>query len=94
MRDRLPPRALLALARISQRLLRRALGDADALQADGEAGAVHHREHAGHALVLFADEEADGAAVVAIDHGAGRRGMDAHLVLERMRAHVVARAVR
>ena len=46
-----------------------------------------------HALVLLADEEADGAAFVAVDHGAGGRGVDAELVLDRMRAHVVARAV-
>ena len=86
--------ALLALARIGHRLLRRALGDRHALQADREPRAVHHGEHAGHALVFLADEEADGAAFVAVDHGAGGRGMNAELVLDRMRAHVVARAVR
>ena len=56
-----------------QRLLRRALGDADALQADREARMVHHREHAGEPAVLLADEVADRAAVVAVDHRAGRR---------------------
>ena len=50
--------ALLALARIGHCLLQCALGDADALQADREPRAVHHREHAGHAFVLFADEVA------------------------------------
>ena len=49
--------ALPALARVGERLLRRALGDADALQADREARLVHHREHAGHAAVLLADED-------------------------------------
>ena len=86
--------ALLALARIAKRLLQRALGDRHALQADRQPRPVHHGEHAGHALVLLADEVADRAAVIAIDHGAGGRGMDAELVLDRMRAHVIARAVR
>ena len=84
---------LLAVARVAHGLLQRAFGDRHALQADGEPRAVHHREHAQHALVFFADQPAGGAAFVAIDHGAGRRGMDAHLVLDRMGAHVVARAV-
>src|SRR5579875_3706254 len=87
-------RALLALARIADRLLGRALGDRHALQADGKPRAIHHREHARHALVLFADEKTGRAALVAIDHGAGRRGVDAELVLDRMGAHIVASPVR
>ena len=67
-------------------LLGRALGDADALQADREARVVHHREHAGEAAVLLADQLADRAAVVAIDHRAGRRAVNAELVLDRMRS--------
>ena len=86
--------ALLALARIGERLLGRALGDRDALQRDREPRLVHHGEHAGHAAVLLADEEAGGAAAVAVDHGAGRGGVNAELVLDRMRARVVARAER
>ena len=82
--------ALLALARIGERLLGSALGDADALQRDREPRLVHHREHAGEAAVLLADQEAGGAALVAEHHGAGGRAVDAHLVLDRMRAHVVA----
>src|SRR5450759_791071 len=82
--------ARLALARITQRLLRRQLRDRHTLQADRKPRAVHHREHAEHALVLFADEVADRAALVAVNHGAGGRAMDAELVLDRMRAHVVA----
>ena len=62
--------------------------------ADREPREVHHREHAGEAAILLADQIADRAAVIAIDHGAGRRGVDAELVLDRMRAHVVARAER
>ena len=84
--------ALAAFARIGDRLLRGTFGNADALQADGEAGAVHHREHASHARILFADKVADRAAIIAEHHRAGRRTMDAELVLDRMRAHVVARA--
>ena len=49
---------------------------------------------AGHAAVFLADQETGGAAIVAVDHGAGRRAMDAELVLDRMGAHVVARAER
>src|SRR5215472_7413507 len=89
--------ALFALTRVGERLLGRALGDRDALQPDRQARLVHHGEHAGHAAVLLADQEPGGAAVVAIDHGAGRRGMNAELVLDRMGAGVVAlteRAVR
>ena len=84
--------ALLAVARILQRLLGRALGDADALQADREAGEVHHREHAGEPAVLLADQVADRAALIPVHHGAGRGGVNAELVLDRMRAHVVMRA--
>ena len=62
--------------------------------ADRQPRLVHHREHAGQAAVLLADEIADGAALVAEDHGAGRRAVDAELVLDRMRAHVVALAER
>ena len=86
--------ALAALARIGERLLGGAFGDADALQADRQPRPVHHGEHAGHAGILFADDEAGGAAVVAEDHRAGRRAVDAELVLDRMRAHVVAGAGR
>ena len=45
------------------------------------------------AAVLLADEPADGAATVAVDHRAGRRGMDAELVLDAAAAHVVRRSV-
>ena len=48
----------------------------------------------GHAGIFFADQKAGRAAVVAEDHGAGRRAMDAELVLDRMGANVVARAER
>ena len=82
--------ALPAFARIGERLLGRTLGDRDPLQAHRKPRLVHHGEHAGHAAVLLADEEAGGAAAVAVDHGAGGRGVNAELVLDRMRARVVA----
>ena len=82
--------ALAALARVVERRLRRPLGDADSLQADREAGIVHHREHAVHAAVLFAQQVADRAALVAVHHGAGGRAVNAELVLDRVAAHVVA----
>src|SRR4029077_12411249 len=86
--------ARAAFARILHGLLRRGLGDRYALQADREPRLVHHGEHAGHAAVLLADQETGRAALIAIHHGAGRRRMDAELVLDRMGAHVVARARR
>ena len=85
---------MLALAGVSQRLLGGGFGDADALHADRQPRAVHHGEHAGHAGILFADQKADGAAFVAENHGAGRRAVDAELVLDRMGAHVIALARR
>ncbi len=83
--------ALDALPGEVARLLVGALGDGDALQPDIEPRIVHHREHALHAAVLLADEEADGAAIVAVGEHAGRAGMDAELMLEADAAHVVAR---
>ena len=85
-----PRRPWTRLAGVGQRLLVGALGDAEALMADGEARVVHHREHAAHALVLLADQQADRTVDVAIGHDAGRAGVDAQLVLERDAAQVVA----
>ena len=86
--------ALPALARVGHRLLRGGFGDADALQADRKPRAVHHGEHAGHAGILLADEVADRAALIAENHRAGRRAVDAELVLDRMGANVIAGAGR
>ena len=84
--------ALHALARIGHCALVGAIGEADALHANAEAGEVHHHEHVLEAAILFADEVTDRAAVIA--EGENRRGarVDAELVLERHAAHVVARA--
>ena len=53
---------------------------------------VHHREHAGEALVFLADEVADRTAVVAEAHHAGRTRVNAQLVLDGDRIDVVALA--
>ena len=82
--------ALAALARIGERLLGRALGDADALQPDGEPRIVHHREHRHEPLVGLADEIGDGALAIAVSHRAGRRSLDAELVLNAGAAQIVA----
>ena len=76
---------------VSERLLKRALRDRDALHADIEPAAIHHREHAGKPLVLLADKKARRAAMIAIDHRAGGRGMDAELMLQRDAMDIVAR---
>src|SRR5689334_5945772 len=86
--------ALAALARISDCLLRRAFGNAYALQTDRKSRAIHHREHAMHAGILFTDQKSGGAAGIAEHHGASRRAMNAELVFDRVRAHVVARPER
>src|SRR5579863_4595148 len=84
--------ALDALARVGSRLLIGALADRHALQADMQPRHVHHDEHGLEATVLLAYQRADGAAVVAIGHDAGRAGVDAELVLEADAAQIVARA--
>ena len=86
--------ALAALARIGMGLLRRALRDRHALQADRETRIVHHREHAVEPAVFLADQPAGRAAIVAVHHRAGRRAVNAELVLDRMAARIVARADR
>ena len=71
--------ALTAVKRIGQRVLIGPLGDADALDPDGEAGGVHHHEHMGQALIGLADQFGGRAL---IGHHAGGRGVDAQLVLD------------
>src|SRR5690606_31479466 len=78
---------LQALARVAQRVLVRALGQAQALQADAQARGVHHGEHRLEAAVFLTDQPAFGAVEV---HHAGGRALDAHLVLDRATAHRVA----
>ncbi|MNQ77520.1 hypothetical protein D3C85_923900 [compost metagenome] len=83
--------ALTAVQGIGEGVLIGALGDADALDADGQAGGVHHDEHMGQALVRTADQFGAGAL---IGHDAGGRGVDAQLVLDADRVEGVAFAQR
>ena len=62
-------------------------GDAEPLDADAEAGRIHHREHVPHALVRQPDQPA--RCLLEIDHR-GRRRLDPHLVLDRAAGHPVA----
>ena len=90
--------ALPPFVGVGERLLECGFRDAHALHADGKAGIVHHGEHAGEAAVFLANEPADSAfrqvfrEAVAVDHGAGRRGMDAELVLQPRTEDIVALA--
>ncbi len=79
--------ALQPLAGIGERALIGHLGDPEPLQPDAEPRRVHHGEHGAHALVRPADQPADGAVEA---ERAGRRGADAHLVLEGGAGHGVA----
>ena len=77
--------ALRAVLGILDRLLRGGFSHSHALHADRKPGIVHHREHAGEALVFFPNKPADSAffiskLAVTIDHGAGWRAMDTELV--------------
>ena len=85
-------RALDALSGIGQGLLVGALGQAQPLVTDGQAGIVHHGEHAAHALILLAEEKAHRTVVVTVGHDAGGARLDAQLVLQRDAAQIVAAA--
>src|SRR3546814_8873546 len=74
------------------RLLIGALGQCHSLHADGEPCVVHHGEHAGYALVLFADQVADRAARIAVGHHCSGRGLDAQFMLDRHAAQIVVRS--
>ena len=85
---------LHALARVGERGLKGAVGDRKTLHADREAGRVHHDEHVLEALVLFADQVSDRAALFAVVNRARRRRMDSQLVLDGGAYDVVALAER
>ena len=82
--------ALPAFLRIGQCMLIGRFGDCHALRADQQAGVVHHREHAGEAAIFLADQRADGAAVFAIGHDAGRAAVNAELFLDADAMRIVA----
>src|SRR5262249_14155362 len=83
---------LPALVRVGDRVVDRALGDADGLRGDAEARVVERPERDVHALVLLADQVVGGDADVLEDRLAGRRALDAELVFEL--ADAEARPVR
>ena len=71
--------ALLALLRVFERRLISRLAHGNALKADIQPRRVHHREHAGQALVGFADQPARGAVIL---HHAGGGGVDTDLLFQ------------
>ncbi len=77
--------------RIGNRILASDIGQAETLHADGQPFDVHHAEHRGQATVFVADEIT--LRIVEIEH-AGRRALDAHLVLDRAGHDVIALADR
>ena len=80
---------LQTLPGIGQPSLKSGLGNTKPLQADLEAGIVHHGEHAGQALVGLPHQPALGTVEI---HHAGRSTLDAHLVLQRPAAQRIALA--
>jgi hypothetical protein len=83
--------ALAAVLGVGNGILVGDLALGEALEADAEAGGVHHDEHGGEALFLLADEIAGGFVVV---HHAGGVAVNAHLVLDRTADETVAVAQR
>ena len=73
---------LPALARVGGGVVGRALGDPDGLGGDAEARVVERAERDGEALALGADQVLVRDADVVEDRLAGRRALDAELVLE------------
>ena len=67
--------------RVRKSLLRRPFADLDPLIADIYARIVHHGEHRHQAAIFGTNQFADAFVIVAIAHDAGRRGVDAELVL-------------
>ena len=84
--------ALHPLPRVGHRFLIGALGGTETLQAHLEARLVHHREHAGEALILLAHQIANRSAVVAVGHDTGGTTVNTQLVLNGDRVGVVALA--
>jgi hypothetical protein len=80
-----------AVARIRHRVLVGDLGDAQALHADTEPGAVHHHEHRIQALVRLTHQPAYRPIE---DDLAGRVAVDAHLFLDAGAVQSVALADR
>ena len=86
--------ALLAFLRVGQCLLIGPIGNADAFEADTQPRLIHHREHALHAAIFFADQVTDRAAIIAHRHDAGGGGVNAELVLDATGKDIIACAKR
>ena len=84
----LEPAPLAAVLGVGGGALIGGLAQSQALEADAEAGAVHHREHAAQPLVRRADQVALSLLEV---HHAGRRPVDAHLLLDGAAGDTVGR---
>ena len=87
-------RALDSFLRVCDRVLESGRGVPQALHPHFHAGLVHHLEHDPHAFALLAQKFADAVSVLAEVQGAGRRSLDAHLVLDVPRLDVVELAQR
>ena len=87
----LSPAPLAAVLGVGRGALVGGLAEPQALQADAQARAVHHREHAAQPLVRLADEVALRLLEV---HHAGGRAVDAHLLLDRAAGDAVGRPCR
>ena len=74
--------SLLALFRVRQGLLERAIRNAHPFNAHRQTRGIHHREHASKPAVFFADQIADRAPFITEYHRAGGRGMDAQFMLD------------
>ena len=89
--------ALLTILRVLERIHVRRARDGDPLDADRDARAVHHEEHLRHALVqlgVTTDGITDAGLGLTEVEDAGRRSVDAHLVLDVADVHVVGRTER
>jgi hypothetical protein len=81
--------ALAPVLRVGDGVLVGDLPLGEALQADAEAGGVHHDEHRGETLLRLADQIAGRAVVI---QKAGRVAVDSHLLLDRAALDAVALA--
>ena len=86
--------ALHAVFGVLNGLLVSALRNRNALNAHAIARSIHHDEHVFEATVFFANEVANGSAVVAILQNSRGRGFDAHFVFDADAMCVVATAKR
>src|ERR1700751_6017593 len=82
--------ALHAVLRVRDGLLVRTIRYGHALHADRKTRRVHHDEHVFEAAILFADQVADCATVIAELKNGCRARLDPEFVFDRHAMHVVA----